>query len=87
MSEYGENAKFLIIIVAALKDVPGIEFMPEADYGRCNRWLTVILITPESLVLIERQLDWPWKKKTLSHDRSGNQCTCSRCSKVLSAEC
>ena len=21
--------------------------MPEADYGRCNRWLTVILITPE----------------------------------------
>ena len=32
---------------AALKDVPGIEFMPEAAYGRCNRWLTVILITPE----------------------------------------
>ncbi len=31
----------------ALKDVPGIEFMPEAPYGRCNRWLTVILITPE----------------------------------------
>jgi len=31
----------------ALADVPGIEFMPEADYGRCNRWLTVILITPE----------------------------------------
>ena len=27
--------------------VPGIEFMPEADYGRSNRWLTVILITPE----------------------------------------
>ncbi len=31
----------------ALKDVEGIEFMPEAGYGRCNRWLTVILITPE----------------------------------------
>jgi dTDP-4-amino-4,6-dideoxygalactose transaminase len=31
----------------ALGDVPGIEFMPEAPYGRCNRWLTVILITPE----------------------------------------
>ncbi len=28
-------------------DVPGIEFMPEAVYGRCNRWLTVVLITPE----------------------------------------
>jgi len=31
----------------ALKDLPGIEFMPEAPLGRCNRWLTVILITPE----------------------------------------
>lgn len=31
----------------ALKDVPGIDFMPEADYGTANRWLTVILITPE----------------------------------------
>ena len=31
----------------ALADVPGIEFMPEAAYGRSNRWLTVILITPE----------------------------------------
>jgi dTDP-4-amino-4,6-dideoxygalactose transaminase len=29
-----------------LGDLPGIEFMPEADYGRSNRWLTVILITP-----------------------------------------
>lgn len=31
----------------ALGNVPGIEFMPEAPYGRCNRWLTVILIDPE----------------------------------------
>lgn len=31
----------------ALKDIPGIEFMPEAHYGRPNRWLTVLLITPE----------------------------------------
>ena len=30
----------------ALSDVPGIEFMPEAPYGKSNRWLTVILITP-----------------------------------------
>jgi dTDP-4-amino-4,6-dideoxygalactose transaminase len=27
--------------------MPGIEFMPEAPYGRSNRWLTVILISPE----------------------------------------
>jgi dTDP-4-amino-4,6-dideoxygalactose transaminase len=31
----------------SLKDLPGIEFMPEAPYGRSNRWLTVVLITPE----------------------------------------
>jgi dTDP-4-amino-4,6-dideoxygalactose transaminase len=31
----------------ALGDVPGIEFMPEPAWSRSNRWLTVILITPE----------------------------------------
>jgi dTDP-4-amino-4,6-dideoxygalactose transaminase len=31
----------------ALENVPGIELMPEAFYGRSNRWLTTILITPE----------------------------------------
>ena len=31
----------------ALGDLPGIEFMPEAPYGRSNRWLTVILVNPE----------------------------------------
>lgn len=27
-----------------LGDLPGIDFMPEAGYGRCTRWLTVMLI-------------------------------------------
>jgi dTDP-4-amino-4,6-dideoxygalactose transaminase len=31
----------------ALKDIPGIEFMPEAPFGKSSRWLTVILISPE----------------------------------------
>lgn len=31
----------------ALGSVDGISFMPEAPYNRCNRWLTVVLITPE----------------------------------------
>jgi len=31
----------------ALKNFPGIEFMPEAPYGRSNRWLTVILVSPK----------------------------------------
>jgi dTDP-4-amino-4,6-dideoxygalactose transaminase len=30
-----------------LADLPGIDFMPEAPYGRCTRWLTVILVSPE----------------------------------------
>jgi dTDP-4-amino-4,6-dideoxygalactose transaminase len=28
----------------ALRNLPGIELMPEAPYGKSNRWLTVILI-------------------------------------------
>lgn len=31
-----------------LSGLQGIEFMPEAGYGRSTRWLTVILITPEA---------------------------------------
>lgn len=30
-----------------LGPIPGITFMPEAAYGQCNRWLTVMLINPE----------------------------------------
>ena len=32
----------------ALGDLPGIEFMPEAPYGRCTRWLTCLTIDPEA---------------------------------------
>jgi pyridoxal phosphate-dependent aminotransferase EpsN len=31
----------------ALHGTPGIRFMPEAPYGRCSRWLTVIQVDPE----------------------------------------
>ena len=31
---------------SALSDLPGFTIMPEADYGRCSRWLTCILIDP-----------------------------------------
>ena len=41
---------------ARLGDVPGIEFMPEASYGRSNRWLTVILVTPEVFGATPEQL-------------------------------
>ncbi len=29
---------------ARLKDWPGVRFMPEAAYGRCTRWLTVVTV-------------------------------------------
>eukprot|EP00828_Plagiopyla_frontata_P043297 TRINITY_DN6706_c0_g2_i1.p2 TRINITY_DN6706_c0_g2~~TRINITY_DN6706_c0_g2_i1.p2 ORF type:complete len:345 (+),score=199.38 TRINITY_DN6706_c0_g2_i1:649-1683(+) len=32
---------------AALSGLPSVEFMPEAPYGRSNRWLTVMLLEPE----------------------------------------
>src|SRR5205085_10228003 len=31
----------------AFKDLPGVSFMPEADYGRCTRWLTCITVDPK----------------------------------------
>jgi pyridoxal phosphate-dependent aminotransferase EpsN len=31
----------------AFQEEPGIEFMPEASYGRSTRWLTCILVDPE----------------------------------------
>ena len=32
----------------ALGDLPGLDFMPEAPWGRANRWLTVITIDPSA---------------------------------------
>lgn len=31
----------------ALEGIPGVGFMPEASYGRCNRWLTVMTLDPD----------------------------------------
>lgn len=32
----------------AFADLPGIEFMPEAPWNRCTRWLTCILVDPKA---------------------------------------
>jgi dTDP-4-amino-4,6-dideoxygalactose transaminase len=29
-----------------LRDLPGVDFMPEAEWGTCTRWLSVVLIDP-----------------------------------------
>ncbi len=31
----------------ALGSIPGVDFMPEASFGRANRWLTVMTLDPE----------------------------------------
>jgi pyridoxal phosphate-dependent aminotransferase EpsN len=31
----------------ALGSIPGVDFMPEAPFGRANRWLTVMTLDPE----------------------------------------
>lgn len=32
----------------ALGNLPGVEFMPEADFGTCTRWLTCLTVDPEA---------------------------------------
>lgn len=32
---------------AAFADLPGVTFMPEADFGRCTRWLTCLTVDPK----------------------------------------
>lgn len=36
----------------ALNGVPGIQFMPEASYGRATRWLTCLTINPEKFGVV-----------------------------------
>jgi dTDP-4-amino-4,6-dideoxygalactose transaminase len=33
---------------AAFQDLPGITFMPEANFGRCTRWLTCLTVDPKA---------------------------------------
>ncbi|MGA2531682.1 MAG: aminotransferase class I/II-fold pyridoxal phosphate-dependent enzyme [Candidatus Aminicenantales bacterium] len=40
----------------ALKDTPGISFMPEAEYGRSNRWLTCILVEPREFGTVSEDI-------------------------------
>jgi pyridoxal phosphate-dependent aminotransferase EpsN len=36
------------IYQSALGDLPGIEFMPEANFGHSTRWLTALTVAPEA---------------------------------------
>lgn len=41
---------------AALAELPGIEFMPQASYGQSNCWLTCLLIDPQRFGATREQL-------------------------------
>ncbi len=42
--------------VDALRDIDGLEFMPEVPYGRSNRWLTTLTIDPRQCGISAQQL-------------------------------
>lgn len=71
---------------AAFKDLPGVTFMPEADYGRCTRWLTCLTIDPAvagtdrekvRLVLAEQNIEARpvWKPMHLQPIFAGTRCS------------
>jgi dTDP-4-amino-4,6-dideoxygalactose transaminase len=41
---------------APLGKLPGIEFMPEADFGTCTRWLTCLTVDPEKFGVDREQI-------------------------------
>jgi dTDP-4-amino-4,6-dideoxygalactose transaminase len=70
---------------AALGDVPGIEFMPEAPWGQSTRWLTCLTIDPAKfgvdretvrLALAESQIEARpvWKPLHLQPIFADSQC-------------
>ena len=46
------------------RSVPGIEFMPEALYGRSNYWLTCITIDAQQLGGLRTSYAWNSSKRT-----------------------
>ncbi len=44
------------IYAKGLGDLPGIEFMPEADFGTCTRWLTCLTIDSEAFGVDREQI-------------------------------
>ncbi len=48
-----------------LADVPGLGFMPEAAYGACTRWLTIILLDPEKTGMTPEALRLALEKENI----------------------
>ena len=70
---------------ATLADLPGIEFMPEADFGKCTRWLSCLTFAPERggidretvrLKLLEQQIETRPVWKPMHLQPVFKQCEC-----------
>ncbi|PLZ96737.1 hypothetical protein CEN45_16980 [Fischerella thermalis CCMEE 5198] len=44
-----------MIYTSALENLPGIEFMPEANYRQATRWLTCLTINPQVILNIKNE--------------------------------
>ena len=57
---------------AALGDVPGLSFMPEPEWPRASRWLTVMLVIPEEfgaereMIRLALERERSWEKETIT---------------------
>jgi pyridoxal phosphate-dependent aminotransferase EpsN len=71
----------------ALKGLPGIAFRAEAPWGIATRWLTCLTIDPALAPTDREKVRLALEARTSSRGRSGNRCTCSRCSSGWAARC
>ncbi len=49
----------------SLADMAGIEFMPEAAYGRSSRWLTIVLINPQEFGADREEVRFALEKENI----------------------
>ncbi len=66
-----------------LGDLPGLEFMPEADYGTCTRWLTCITIDPDAFGCDRETIRTTLASQNIETRQYGNRCTCNQCLKIV----
>jgi pyridoxal phosphate-dependent aminotransferase EpsN len=64
---------------SALGDIPGIGFMPEASYGRFNRWLTVMTIDPDIVSVKTMEMINALEDENIESRPVWNRCICSPC--------
>ena len=60
-----------------LGDLPGLDFMPETDYGQPTHWLTCIQIDPQLFGVDREAIRLALERRISSRSLYGCLCTCS----------